>query len=1426
MKKHLKRLLSMMMAVLLCFGIFPSSAFAKEYEYDGYISMIDHKSRGYSLSSNLPAPFGGYSSDKFTELRINDLINFRTAYCIQFSVGVHTGIGYDQSDDYAAFTAEQKAMINTALTLGYNVETGTKYGGSAIDEYIATQILIWLIAHGQLGTGYETQIVNEFTANSPAAKPIFYQLRENVVNYHTIPSFATDDPSAVGAYTHDLKYNESNGKNETTLVDENHVLGNFAVSYPGVDFSVSGNQLRISTDKKEFGTITAEKRLPSSVPGVVTGGTKYWLRDEYQNVVTFDVEGSAEPVKCYFSLEIKAGALQLVKTSEDGEVSGIPFHISGGGIEKDVVTGPEGTIRVDNLQAGNYTVTEQAPDKYVQPESQQVTIYPGRTSSVNFSNILKKFTVEMEKVDSVTGEAQGDSTLDGAVYGLFKGETLLDTYTTANGGKFTTKEYPCGPDYSIREISPSEGYLLDETVYPVGAEPGNFTLENNSIPMTATEDVILGSIAITKHTDQPAIPDLKEPAPQSDAPAEESNPAESVPVEDVPVEEPAESNSVEEAPTSSSSGISESTPVPEDADASSSQPEESAESGPTAESAEEPSPESSPAPESEPQPAPSVSSVPEIIPAAASLASNASILPLSTTASHDEVQIEQPEEGAEFQIYLASAGSYENAKESERDLLITDSHGFAKSKSMPYGLYVVHQTKGAAGQKFVPDFSVFISEHGKTYYFILNNPTFTSLIRFEKKDLESGKIIPLAGTAVKIKNADTGEWVVQHLNYPSPIDIDTFVTDSTGTLMLPQPLPFGNYELFEQQSPWGYVFDGEPVPFVVDGTQDVVTVEKYNIPQKGTITVSKEGEVFSHVAESGGMYQPQYEVQGQPGAVYDITALEDIVTPDGTVHLKAGELVTTLTTGSDGIATSEPLYLGRYQILERTAPDGMVVDPEPEEVTLSYAGQEVEITSASVGFVNERQKVEISLKKLLEQDETFSIGMNEEWKNITFGLFAAEQLTASDGTSIPADGLMETIGIDENGNAVFKTDVPCGASLYVKEIGTDDHYILSDKKYPVVFEYGGQDVTKVQIQVNNGEAIENTLKRGKVSGWKVDQDGFELAGAKIGLFCFDETEFTEETAFLVTESNPIGYFEFDKVPVGNWLVREIAPPAAFILTEETFPVEITEDGQTIEITIENQIIKGTAETTKVDADFPENKLSGAVFEVYADVDNNGEFDAEIDKLAGEMAETEPGLYQMKNLVYGNYFLHEKESPEFFQRDENYYLFSITENEAVVRIETEAGVGFLNKAQTGSLKVVKTADDDSIEGRTFKITGTDFMGNPYEQEFQTDEKGEIHVTLRVGEYTVSEVAGEDAEKYILPDDQTIEIKAGETTTVKMHNKLVPEVPTVPQTGDHPWTPAVLIGLSVLAVLSAGGLLVLRFAGKKKKATVDEDQGAEE
>lgn len=1199
-----------------------------------------------------------------------------TAYCIELGVEVNYPEDYENVEDLIP-DPQHLRLVGDALTFGFKAEDGRIDSAEENARYAATQILIWEILEGGFGSPQAAKDVLtclEYTADPAEAKSFYRSLVEAVESKYVLPSFAAEN--AESAVPIELKWDET--KYSAAVTDSNGALSRYRWSGDGLTFDQSGNTLTISADAPLSETIRLRANCETEGgPGAVI----CWQNKDpsRQNIATG--WNASDTVSAYIAVSCEsAGYLKIVKTSEDGQVSEIPFHISGNGIDRDVVTGPDGIIEVDGLQAGTYTVTEQTPDKYVQPASQQVEVFPGRVSSVSFSNILKKFTVEVKKVDAATGEAQGEASLDGAVYGLYKGETLLDTYTTENGGRFTTKMYPCGTDFSLREITPSEGYLLDKTVYPVGAEPGNFTLENNSIPITVTEDVVLGSIAITKHTDRPA-----------------------------------------------DDGNSD--------------------------------------------------------------------------------QIEQPEEGAEFQVYLASAGSYENAGESERDILRTDSNGFARSKDLPHGLYVVHQSKGEDGQKSVPDFTVFISEHVKTYYYILNNPSFTSLIRIEKRDVESGKIIPLAGAAFKIRNTDTGEWVVQHVNYPTPMDIDTFVTDATGTLMLPESMSSGNFELVEQQSPWGYVLSDRPVPFVVDGTQDIVTVCKFNAAQKGTITVSKKGEVFSHAAESDGMYQPQYEVQGQPGAVYDIIALEDIVTPDGAVHLKAGELATTLTTGPDGTATSAPLYLGPYQVLERTAPDGLVKDPEPKNVVLPYAGQEVKITSASVEFVNDRQKVEIRLKKLLEQDEIFSIGMHEEWKSVTFGLFAAEALTASDGTSIPADGLIETIGVDENGNAAFTTDVPCGASLYVKEIATDDHYILSDEKYPVVFEYAGQDVAVVEIDVNDGEAIENKLKRGKISGWKVDQDGFELGGAVIGLFRPDETEFIEKTALMVAESNEIGYFEFNNVPVGNWLVREIAPPAAFVLSEERFPVEITEDGQTIEITIENQIIRGIVETTKVDADYPDHKLSGAVFEIYADVDNNGKFDADVDRLVGEMAETEPGLYQLKDLACGNYLLHEKEGPEFFEKDDAYHPFSIVENGVVMRVETEAGVGFLNRAQTGSLKVIKTADDGSIEGRTFKITGADFMGNPYAQEFQTDENGEIHVELRVGKYTVSEMAGEDAEKYILPDDRTVEVRAGETVTVEMHNRLVPETPDMPQTGDHS-SAAVPLGLTALSTGCIVTILMIR------------------
>ena len=258
-----------------------------------------------------------------------------------------------------------------------------------------------------------------------------------------------------------------------------------------------------------------------------------------------------------------------------------------------------------------------------------------------------------------------------------------------------------------------------------------------------------------------------------------------------------------------------------------------------------------------------------------------------------------------------------------------------------------------------------------------------------------------------MRNTDTGEYIVQRVNYPTPVDIDVYYTDSTGMLLLPEPLPYGNYEVIEQCTAYGYVLDSEPVSFTVDGTQTTVVVEKHNLAQKGTITVGKTGGVFASVSESDGIYQPVYADSGIPDTEYVVRAVGNIVTPDGSLRYADGEIVARLKTGADGTAVTEPLYLGKYAVYEVTAAYGMTVSSEPEIVELTYAGENIAVTSAEVSFYNERQKAEISLDKILEQDEEFGIGMNGEILSVRFGLFAAEDLTAVDGSIIPADGLLE-----------------------------------------------------------------------------------------------------------------------------------------------------------------------------------------------------------------------------------------------------------------------------------------------------------------------------------------------------------------------------------------------------------------------------------
>ena len=1366
-----------LMAAVTALSVLPATtAFAA-----GDIGTISfthtYDSSGNTMRYNSSAVFDGYTAGGTGKYKYRMFVDGENAFCIQPGVPLKTGntLKKASSDTWNALSTNQKKAVGLALLYGYQGNR-SHLSGSDDEKWLATQTLVWEFVTGcREATGSYQQNSTKayslhFGSNYPnsGAKAAYDQIVSLLSEHNTIPSFMSGGKNDI---TKELAYKD--GKYSITLTDKNSVLSDYSFSSSdgNVKVSRSGDKLTISSAVAVSGSvrITAKR---NGVPTVSDSAKMIAYGDpNLQDLVT-GVE-NADTVVAYLNIETPTGTIALKKTSEDGVVGGIQFNIKGDNFNKTVTTDKDGNITVEGLFPATYTITEQSIDRYEPQKSQTVTLIGGKTTTVNFNNtlkrgsleviknsednlvegvkfhlygtslsglpvdeyavtdakgvakfsdvlisgdtpyvveevdtairyvvpasqtapiewekvtsrtfvnVLKKFNVTVTKSDVETGTEQGDASLAGAVYGIYKGEELIDTYATDNNGQFTTEYYVCGDDWTIREISPSEGYLLDPTIHKVGAEPELYTVEYNSTANDVNEQVIKGNIAIIKHTDD------------------------------------------------------------------------------------------------------------------------------------GETQIETPEVGATFEVYLKSAGSFENAKETERDVLTCDENGFAQTKDMPYGIYTVHQTSGWDGRELMKDFDVFISADGQTYRFLINNANFESYIKIVKKDAETGNTIPYAGAGFQLYDPN-GNLITMTFTYPEVTTIDTFYTTADGYLITPQTLEYGKgYSLVEVQAPYGYVLDSEPVYFDVeqsDSTEEsgitVIEVVRSNLAQKGTITVSKSGEVFSSVSENNGLYQPIFAVSGLEGAVYEITAAEDIYTLDGTLRASKGEVVDTVTTGADGTAKSKELYLGKYEVKEITAPFGMVLNDEIHSVELVYAGQNMAVTETATSFYNERQRVGIDLTKSLEVDKNYGIDNNGEIFDVTFGLYAEKDIVAADGTVIPADGLIEIISFDENGYGKAATDLPFG-SYYVKEISTNSAYIISDQKYPVTFEYQGQDTATVHITANDGEAIENKLIYGSVSGKKSDEDGKALCGAVIGIFKAGTEEFTKENAIQTTTSKDDGSFSFAKVPYGTWIIREIESPKGFVLSEEEIAVTIGKVDEVVEIELINYFIKGSIELTKVDKDYPDNKLSGAVFEVFADTNGNGEFDKD-DELLGEMTELDGGIYQMKELRYGKYFVREKAAPTGFVLDENVYTVSIEENGKTYVVENEAGKGFVNAAQTGSLKIVKTSSDGKVEGFSFRVTGV----NGYDKTFTTDRNGEIFVEdLRIGEYTVSEVSDKASAGYILPADKQLTIKVGATTIVQMHN----EFRDTPKTGDD-FNLGLWVSLAAVSLAGAGVLGFIGFKNRKKK-----------
>jgi len=580
--------------------------------------------------------------------------------------------------------------------------------------------------------------------------------------------------------------------------------------------------------------------------------------------------------------------------------------------------------------------------------------------------------------------------------------------------------------------------------------------------------------------------------------------------------------------------------------------------------------------------------------------------------------------------------------------------------------------------------------------------------------------------------------------------------------------------------------------FAVDGND--LTISAETAPADGvTITAVRNNTRQGVVVWSDGHYGPD-------GTMQDVVAFRDTVSDPmyAYLHLKVGygsvKIIKTsedgkvsgisftvsgngteqtVTTNADGEMQLDDLRPGVYTVTEQSNDRY-----EPQEV------RQVTVISGQVATVAFHNTLKRGSLEVIKTSEDHLI------EGVKF------HLTGASLSGLPVDEYAVT---DSTGKAVF-SDVLIGTGYVLSEVDTDVRYVIPEDQTAAV------EWSKV-----THKSIHNVLKKWNATVTKSDsatgtpQGDAKLSGAVYGVYKGGQLVDT-----YVTDGN--GQFTTVYYACGDdWTIREITPSEGYLLDSTVYPVgaepqRYTAEYNPIALDVTEQVIRGGVALTKVDKDYPENKLEGAVFEVYRDSNRNQELDAE-DELLGTMEELGGGEYALTGLCYGGYFAKEAQAPEGFYLDENAYYFAITTDGETVTVENEAGKGFVNAAQVGSLRIVKTSSDGKLEGFSFRVTGA----NGYDQVFQTDAEGFILVEgLRIGDYTVSEVRDSSSDGYLLPADKTASVFEGAVTEVEMHNEKKPAL-EVPQTGDNSHM-ALWLGLLGISGIGAAAILLMR---KRKK-----------
>ena len=1254
-------------------------------------------------------------------------INGKVAYCVEHGIA----IGLGDNDGYTSLNLTREQM-NRLTLIDYwgrykniaNIKgcSAVNYNWDTIEvsaEYLAEfycQLLIW-------------ETINSFGGDFVGASSVSFQSTiggmENIASQSTYNAFKKavlakvdqfyTTPSISGQ-TVTLKVGESK-----TLTDTTGALANYKdapiLNTTGISVTKTGNKV----------TLTA-KGTPNA-SGVVRFGYNidrayddqgpgyYYQHPVSQDVTTCGFNGG-DPAIMTLNVKVELdGSMKIVKTSEDGKVSGVRFRVTGNGVDTTVQTGTDGTIIVPNLKAGSYTVTElDVPDQYVQPKSQTVTVKANETATVSFTNVLKKWKATITKVDAETGAAQGDASLAGAVYGVYHGSDLIDQYTTNASGQFTTKEYVCGDNWYIQEISPSSGYLLDTTKYPVGAEPDKYTLEHNQIPIGVKEQVIKGKIQIHKQYE------TLEGTPKDEAAAEFQ-----VYLKSAGSYDKAKASERDTIITSASGyAVTKNMPY-------GTYIVHQTKGGAGREFVDDF----------------------EVVISANNQTYSYELLNELKNGQLKIIKISDDGkvEGIQFRV-TRLADNYSK-------VYTTDASGLILTETLPIFednegktkyQYRVEEldTKETFGYA-LPDPQIVTLEEGDIAEVNFHNVPLEigTMAKFEDgtKDTQSAQDIVLVDT-VRYTGLQVGKeyklsGVLMNKATAKPfLDFDgnevtaeaTFTpTDADGTV----DVTFMFSSLHLKQDTEVVVFETlyrEDIELATHAQiDDEGQTVKIRVPEIGTTATSEDGHrvdplgevtIFDEVSYTNLKPEKEYTVSG---VLMDKATGKAFLDADGK-EIKAETTFTpTQPTGTvtvEFVFNATGLHGKEVVAFETLYYEGIELATHAE---INDEGQTVELKNpqiSTVAVTEDGSKTTLTADDVQVTDtisySDLTVGVEYRMTGILMDKATGKPFLDFDGNEVTAeatftpadaDGTVELTftfdsrQLDEDTKLVVFDELYRADTLLAvhKDIDAEDQTV--EIRVPKIgttatFEDGEKEIiANEEITIIDSVAYSD-LKPGKeytVSGVLMDK---ETGKAFLNI---NGEEVRASTTFVPEE--PTGtvdvLFKFNAVFVQDKTDIVVFEDLYHKGIQLATHAEINDEGQTVTV----NPLHGSIMTTKVNADDPTDKISGATFGVYSDADGDGIFNAKTDKLVGTLQEGDTGVYTLDFLPYGKFFLHEDKAPEGFVQDNIYYPFEIKEDGQIVNFETVPGKDFPNKPIKGTVtttKVDATNPQHKLSGAVFEI----------------------------------------------------------------------------------------------------------------------------